>query len=44
MTIFILIVVLAYLVALIDGAAGLGRFLKRVERDARECFKNRKKC
>ncbi len=33
MTLFILIVVLAYLVALIDGAARLGRFLKGVERE-----------
>ena len=41
MILFILIVVLAYLVALYDGAARFGRFLKGVERDARKCFKNK---
>jgi hypothetical protein len=42
MTLFILIVVLAYLVAIGDGAIRLGRFLKGVERDARKCFKNKR--
>ena len=44
MTLFILIVVLAYLVALYDGAIRLGRFLKGVERDAEQTFINRKRC
>jgi hypothetical protein len=44
MTLFTLIVVLAYLVALVDGAARLGRFLKGVERDAEQTIKNRKRC
>lgn len=41
MALFALIVILAYLVALYDGAARLGRFLKGVERDARKCFKRK---
>jgi hypothetical protein len=41
MTLFILIVVLAYLVAIGDGAIRFGRFLKGVERDAQECFKRK---
>ena len=43
MTLFALIVVLAYLVALYDGAARLGRFLKGVERDAETIIKRQRK-
>ena len=41
MILFILIVVLAYLVAMIFVAIRLGRFLKEVEEDARKHFKNK---
>lgn len=41
MTLFALIVILAYLVAIIDGAIKVGGFLKGVERDAKQCLKNR---
>lgn len=41
MTLFALIVILAYLVAIIDGAIKVGRFIKGVERDARKCLKNK---
>lgn len=44
MTLFALIVILAYLVAIGDGAIRLGRFLKGVERDAQQTIKNRKRC
>ena len=43
MTLFALIVILAYLVAIGDGAIRLGRFLKGVEDDAQQTIKNRKR-
>lgn len=41
MTFFALILILAYLVAIIDGAIRIGRFLKGVDRDAQKCFKRK---
>jgi len=43
MTLFIIIVVLAYLVALYDGATRLCKFLQEVDEDAQTIIKNRRK-
>jgi hypothetical protein len=44
MTLFILIIILAYLVAIIDCGIRIGKFLEEIERDARQIFKKHKRC